>query len=348
MDWCYYILKLNKGQLTKMKKLKANNKGRFTLVTYESKNKHYIMALLIILFGIIDCANTVFLHEIAKANPALTIIQNFQIIFTIIFAHYFLHIKWYKHQWLSASFIVIGSLLSFFFFNKLFYEKNYLYLIIMFGILVFLALQEVLEKAVLLLGMSPSELILYEGICGIIFCLLTITVSTIIHYYNSSLLKFFERNSFKYFGRINKLIFDNPLNILFLFIYIFLNMFYSLFIKSSNYYFTPMSRAISDTISIFMTNFFYQMYLGTMNEKYIICVIIGFVFILSGCLLYNEIIIIRGSGFATNTKDEIDKRGSKENEALIKEREDLEISFDSFNYSENKEGFSRNDTITIE
>lgn len=337
-------IKKSKDKLIQAKRNKLQTKGRFSLITYENKKKPYIIALLVLLFGIINCANTIFLLEIGKANPALVTLQNFQIIFTIILSYLLLHIIWYRHQILSSFFVVIGSIICFYILYRKFYHENSLYLLIMFIILIFLALQEVLEKAVFLLGMSPNELLLYEGICSIVLCLLNSTGSSIIYHCNPSLLKYFQRNSFSTFSRLNWLIFIDSTNILLLLAYIVLNMLYSYFIKYSNYHFTPMSRAISDTISIFITNLIKNTQDEKLDSLDITFVVFGFAFILIGCILYNEIIIIQCSGFATNTKQEIIKRGSKESVKLMQEKEDLNVSLNSDDYNDNMEIYSTANT----
>lgn len=110
-----------------------------------------------------------------------------------------------------------------------------------------------------------------------------------------------------------------------------------------------MSRATSDTINIFITNIIHQNTSAIFKPKQDITVInillifISFVFIFTGCSLYNEIIIIHLSGFATDTKQEIMHRAIIDCRQLTTEKDNMLIE-DSFSKHNEGEMYSQTNT----
>ena len=291
---------------------KNNNKNILSInnniiLVQNKKNKKNISKIIIILVFIIIIDTTsmtynfIFLkREGVSSNNEMI----FQIFFSGLFCKYFINYSFQKHHYFGMILVLFGiiflnlhSLTS--------YNENLFYHIVIFILCIFSSLQEVLEKYLMDFEyIYPLTVVFYEGCLGILFLLL--------------IYLFVKILSLNILIEINDAIYES-LNGDFLFYFYILLLILSssainAFFMLTNYYYSPTHRNISDSV------YYYYYYIervltGKNIQKeiiYLMINIIGLIFIIFGCLIYNEIIICHFCNFDLNTGEQINKRSKLE------------------------------------
>ncbi len=213
----------------------------------------------------------------------------FTLIFWLAFWSFFiLNIKIYSHQIIGIIFIIFGC-----FFLIIINLKNNINSLTIFGVItlfssyVIFCLNITIKKYLLeKYFVSPFLILLIEGILGLIIDF-TLTYSLIV---------FNVLNQEK----INSFINEVTTQKLYLLLYIICEGITQMCVIITNFYFSPTMIGVSDSISVFFENFFTKE-----KKKYY-----GYLTIIIGCFIYNELIILKFCHFEMHTEKYISSRST--------------------------------------
>ena len=267
------------------------------------------------------------------ANDLQSETRNVKIIITIIIGLIFFKNEIYNHQILSIILILIG-----FFFNIILtFIKNNLTIDFFYILLGFLCTyvitslilfweKSIMEKE----RISPYKLLFLEGIFGTIINLLAFIPSYYINCTNS-------------FGICNGRLYDLGKTIthmketdfwIFLILLFLSSLCFNVFVRLSLHCFTPTHLNVSDALSTVM--YWGYVKIANINKEDIFInsyyPLPGYILIIVGTLIYNEILIFYFCNFEYNTKKEITLRAENDvnntinrNKAGTMKSEDIEI-----------------------
>lgn len=235
-------------------------------------------------------------------------IGRFFLLFCLGFWSFFiLKIKIHRHQIFGIILIAFGTVFLIFMnnFNNNITLINLILLIV--GCFLF-SMSLVIKKYLLeKFYVSPFFILLIEGIFGL---LIDIIITFILIQFNK-----FQIEEFKNFLNILS---ENKLN----YFYIIINSIFEgitqTLIIITNFYFTPTMIGISDYLSVFFEGILYHVYV----DYYI-----GYFIIIIGCLIYNELIILKFCDFEIYTKKYIINRSTIDTKLL--DRDDTDSEFDN-------------------
>ena len=211
----------------------------------------------------------------------------------ILFCHFILKIKLYKHHWLSIAFCSVGFLINAIYsILTLSTLNNWIYLFFMFISKVFFALEDAFNKILLTDKLLlPHFLLFWRGI----FNFIIISILTIILYYTSILnIEYYE-------GYLSDI---RPLEVIRKICLIFLNFIKIFCIFKIIYIFTPQHVGFCNVI-IYLFELIKYMIVSNNIENdlvHFIANIISLIFIIFGTLIFTEMMILNFWGLNENTK----------------------------------------------
>ena len=164
--------------------------------------------------------------------------------------------------------------------------------------------------------MSPYILLFYQGIIGLLLCILTVGVFSIMHVINEklfgkeSLLNYFQKDSFSQLVDVFHLDAVNAYLLLLTVTGVFVNIIFML-IKQ---FFSPTHRSIADSLNAFATWAYLFAFPSTKNwvtswDWKKLLDIFGYIVIIIGSLMYNELLIIHRANLDCDLIEKISKRG---------------------------------------
>ncbi len=270
------------------RKRKLLRKDKLIEKTQKVYNRYSIFnyqVILLMLLGIIPSYSTFIIQ--LQDNFNYIYLGRFYLMFSLaLWSYFILKIHLYNFQILSIIIINLGIILFLFFNTYINNEK----IEILFSIYHFLSyfifcLNIVIKKYIIeKYYISPFLILFLEGIFGLIIDLI---LGLIFYHYN-----FFSINDI--FLILKKE------NILSLCIYILSQGITQMFIIIIVYYFNPTMLGVCDYLSILFEDLLFQ---------YQWFKIFGYFLIISGCFIYNELIIFHFCNLEKNTKKYIQKRG---------------------------------------
>ena len=323
-----------KDSLTEKKSNNDITKSNITMVknTQKHNKKYYLMILSVGLLSLItSLAFNVFEmlvnRNIDKNNKYIVNlhiqvdVKNIQIVFSGILSIFILKTRFETHQGVSIGIIMLGLFIVNIL-NTTELKKNEYNILIGLGIIAnfFLSsLLEVLEKFLMEAHfISPFKLKFFEGIVGLGICIIPAIIAIV----------GIDYKALKGEGTITSLS-------LFIVLYFLSELGTNSLNISTNFYYSPTQRSLTDALSSFLWNTFSIIFIldkehADYFELQIIGIALGYPISFIGALIYNELIIIHLCGMDKGTKKEMLRRSdieSKEVDLLmnnISQEEDSE------------------------
>ena len=237
------------------------------------------------------------------------------------------HFEIYKHHLVSIGIVGVGFILICI--NRLIKLENLLVIFIVFiCVHIVYSVKQINDKYIMdKKYISPFYLLLYQGIIGSIFTIICIFISYAIPCKEN--WTFCEGNKFEDFTEvINKL--GQHLDVIpFLFLLLFSSTFVNVFLMLIKKYLTPTHRSVADSFNAFFTwayTFTYDQGWSNKWDSMNFLDIFGYLLIIIGCLIYNEIIILHVLGLDRDTKKEIIERAIEDNRISLKLVDPIEIN----------------------
>ena len=233
--------------------------------------------------------------------------------FTLIFwlgfwSFFILNIKIYSHQIIGIILIIFGSIILI-----IINLKNNTNSLTSFGVITLFSsyaifcLSITIKKYLLeKYFVSPFLILLIEGILGLIIDF-TLTYS---------LIEFNVINQEK----INSFINEVTTQKFYLLLYIICEGISQMCVIITNYYFSPTMIGVSDSLSVFFENFFTKE-----KKKYY-----GYLTIIIGCFIYNELIILKFCHFEMHTEKYISSRSAIDCEKFLDYNNDTDTESEVF------------------
>ena len=360
------IIDLSSGFLVaytyfRMKYLKKNNKeiiinnakSHYELIYNDPgrrKNK-YLLILIISLLDFFARGSELFFFLIVSVIRldllSIIWITSIDILARIIFCHYILKIKLYKHHIISIIFCFSGFLIMAFFGMANIKTRNgWLYVFFLFTSTILFALEDTLNKILLTdKFLLPHYLMFWRGIFGFILILFLIFILSFTSEINM--------DYYKYLFNAESIAIEITRKI-FLCILTFIKVFC---IFRIIYIFTPQHVGFCNIISCFIEVIKYVIKVKGVNTNIVhfifdmMCLILVFM----GTLLFNEMIIINAFGLNENTKVGKMKKEIYEhldfNSTIINDNQeyndDKQINLKDIN-EDNNEPYSINDSKEID
>lgn len=274
----------------------------------EEMKKSDCSLFVVFLMAVLDYGITtgLFIMSALLSNKELNLeleLKIIQILFTALFSYFFLNVSMYRHQFLSFGLILCGMIMIL---SQAFdYIRLGTYLLIFFA---FTSMQEVIEKWIMNVKyISPYQLLFIEGLFGFSISLIILTMVSYIHCSWEFCMKINSTNTIESITEGFVQLFDNKINILLIWGYIITTTGLNTCTTLTSKYFTPTHRTISDTLSSFIWGIIAMIWICD-SDYYLPLTIPAYVIIFLGCLLYNEIIIIKCCGMDEYTNEQIAQR----------------------------------------
>ena len=297
----------------------------FTITTEHRKKillLIYVISLLEVIYKIDDLL-LYYLYKIEKTKLLIEKRTGF-IIFVPLFSYYILKKKLYKHHLLALFILLIGEIIILVTLLILNYSsfKDWKYHIINIFFSSFFSLSLVLIKYIMVkyVIISPYNFLMYDGI----FCIINLLLCTLFEYFivknisdNDKESNFFEKNYKEII-----FIFKDKTWKFFLSFFIFFFSSFGYFICNvlTIFHFTPYLNVLTDFLTPCLLNILYFFCFEDKSEDNIVIrfifQIIGFILIILGALILNEIIILNFCGLNENTYSNISNRGKLDSEAM--------------------------------
>lgn len=275
-------------------KIKTKKTGRI---------KIYLSFLLIIVLEGGDCYSLKVINHINKKSVTISDeTRCLRLLSDSIFCYFFLSYKVYRHHVFSIVLLIIGVSLSI---KADITELSIEYYFILFYLFhnVLLSIRDCIEKWLMQNQyFNPLRLLLVKGLIGTSIALIMIMITTITDCSSDFCEDLFEMMT---------LIFKS-LSLAFYFVFYFVcSSLYNLFCVLIKDYYTPTFIAVSDCASLIIWTIYFEISTNNQIHSYAF-IIIGFILILIGCVVYNEIVIIYLFGFEVNTKKKIIERSEQD------------------------------------
>ena len=298
------------------------------LIEHDNKKKIifiiYLISFLEVLFKAGDSL-LMYLQKIGKINYLIEKRAGF-IIFVPLFSYFILDIKLYRHHWLALVISLIGVIiitvsrfiLQFSFLNEILYHLLYILITSMFAFSLVL-IKYLMSKYFIV---SPYTFLFYDGI----FCIINSFITALILEYpivmnikDSKFNKYLINENNNYFrNNLFEIItmFKEQDSLFYIsFSLAFVSSFgYFIFNALTIFHFSPYLNVLTDFITPLLYDilnfFFLDDNKESKNIKRYIYLIIGFLIIIFGALILNEIIILNFLGLSDNTYSKIAYRGS--------------------------------------
>ena len=285
-----------------------------------SKTKIYLLICLLSFFDFISFNVLSFIcsYNDKFPNNLHSEARNIKILITIIIGLAFFNFKIFKHQIISILLILVGFLFNLgmtFYLNELDEIQAFLILGFLFCYIL-ITVQQFVEKWIIdKHKVSPYKLLFFEGLFGAIIN----TLSFIPTYFRGCLDNF---NICFYTGKNIRRLYDisNTLNhisesefLLFLFFTLLSSVAYNIFGRLTLLYISTTHQNVSDCLSSFIFWLIVKIFNPKNSPKIDVFLtsyipLPGYLIIIFGTLLYNEIIIFYCWGLGYNTKKEISRR----------------------------------------
>ena len=198
-------------------------------------------------------------------------------------------------------------------FQLLFQPENdfQLYFLLMFLVIHSInSIKQINDKYIMdKLFVSPFMLLLYQGIVCFFFCLISIILITC---FRITLFEYFKNENFSDIIQIanNKIIF------FYFGVLLISGTFLNVFLMLTKKYFTPTHRSVADSLNEFFTwvycYFFPKEGLRSSWTLVNMFDIIGYSLIISGCMLFNELIILHVGDLDHDIKEKIVQRSDSD------------------------------------
>ena len=204
----------------------------------------------------------------------------FLLLLAAIESYFILNIQIFKHQYL-AIIIIFTSTLFIIIMSKSYFEIEFILTLFKLITLILICLSLVINKLILeVYFVSPFMILFLQGVFGLIIDSILLFIFIMID--------LFSLNDFFYY-------FQN-VNVITIIFYSLLFSITETFILLTNFYFSPTMVNVSDLISAFALD------IMELLKWY---KIIGYIILIIGCFIYNEIIILKFCGLDTFTQKEI-------------------------------------------
>ncbi len=242
------------------------------------------------------------------------------IFFMSLLSWKFLNIEIFLHHKVAILIVAIGyilisinRLISFIFDDSF----KWYFLILFFIIHSVYSIKQINDKYIIeKYFMSPYILLFYQGIIGLLLCILTVGVFSIMHVINEklfgkeSLLNYFQKDSFSQLVDVFHLDAVNAYLLLLTVTGVFVNIIFML-IKQ---FFSPTHRSIADSLNAFATWAYLFTFPSTKSwvtswDWKKLLDIFGYIVIIIGSLMYNELLIIHRANLDCDLIEKISKRG---------------------------------------
>lgn len=313
----FYFKEQYQKQKTKNNKPLIKKRFYFKLIqsqALKSKWRVYLFAILLsFIHAIVSCVLSYILciYSTIQINGKIYHsffdykMQNIQIIFISLLTYIILKRRLYRHQWISLVIILIGFAMILF--PNIVNEIDiHIRVPLIIGTYFLASIKSVAEKYIMeVYYITSHQLTLCDGLFGSIFSFFFIYILQII----------LSNETSKLIGNIDDLciefksIFvDYPLYCILAIISIGSS---ALILKLIRFEFTPMHCCIFESFSVLVLWLFF-VFQYTMSNIDISMTTIGFVLLIIGNLIYNEIVILFFCGLQMNTKLEIVERSEND------------------------------------
>lgn len=291
----------------------------------EIQNDNTKSFLLICLSAFIDfvgytCTSLLCAYSDIQLNHIQIEMRIMPTFFMSILSWKMLNFSFYRHHLVSSGIILIGFLMVII--QKFTQVKEPLsagYIFLIFtAINLAYSFKQIIDKIILdKKGFSTPRLLFYQGLFGIVFCIISYGLTYPIDCKNQYL--FCSEGKFENLPKLKDemtwtitgyliLLFSSSIGL-------------NIFLMLTKSYFTPTHRNVSDTMNSFfawvINIIFYVSF-----EKNDWLYLFGYIIIMIGCLIFNEIIICHFFKLAEDTKEEIIKRASLSIEIVNKTKEE--------------------------
>ena len=288
------------------------------LIKNKDRNKILILIYIISLLEVIYKTNDSLLYYLQKKNIVGKLIEKRTgfLIFVPLFCYLILHKKLYRHHLLALILTLIGAtiilvtrlILGISQLKDIFYHLITIFFSSFFS-LAFVLIKYIFEKFLII---SPLNFLLYEGIFCIInsFICILLEYIFVINIIDDGAIEKENDNYFSNnFGEIFGIFRGKDWKF---YIYFFIAFFasFSYFICNvfTIFHFSPYLNVLTDFLTPFLLYILQFAFLEEKDNIRFICEIIGFIIVIFGALILNEIIIFNCLGLSENTYSNISDR----------------------------------------
>ena len=256
-------------------------------------------------------------YDVIQKNNIHTDMRILPIFFMSFLSWKFLHMLIYIHHLFSILLIGVGFiiiLVDLFMSIKIEFSQMLFILLFYFIIHFLYSVKQINDKYLMEKKyISPFFLLFCEGIIGIVLTFFTYGIAYFVPckygwpFCNEGTT--FESFSTDMLGLVEG---GTPIALLYLLLMLFSSCGLNIFLMFTKNYFSPTHRSVSDTMNAFfawIANFWF----GWNDKVWDYFNVIGFVIIIIGCCLFNEIIILKCWKLDNDTKESIVQRADIEN-----------------------------------
>ena len=216
----------------------------------------------------------------------------------------------YRHQ--KVSIIIVGIGFSCFIIRTYLKRQPSLMYYLYFLIIQFIySLKQISDKYIMdKMFFTPLVILFFQGLYGVGISIIFIFIGSFFPCY--PICSFCEGEQFESFATFNT-VFANSNTIGYLLLLLFSSTFLNIALMLTKKYFTLSHRSVADTMNAVCTYALLFVNVKSIvwsTENYLN--IVGYILILFGCLIFNEMIIFHFCGLDKDTKSEIIKRGNDE------------------------------------
>ena len=330
------IIKLKTKEETKVRK--ASRRYHFFIRSKNKKKIYFLIFIISLLEVLYKIDDSLLLYLNKKGIIGLLIEKRIGfIIFVPFFSFILLNIQFYKHHLFAIILALIGSfLLSFFRFSSgLSKIQDFRFHILYLFFSSFFSLALVLIKFVMAkYVIEPYNVLFYDGL----FCIINALILVLIEYFififmdpDENFKNYFMNN---YYEIINIFFGQNWEFYLFFFLSLIASFCYFVFNILTIFNFSPVLNVLTDFLTPFLLNIAYFFIKQEYTKEMFFYEITGYIMIILGALILNEIIIINICGLSENTYLRISFRGRLEYSSI----EDLSKLIDDENRNPNING----------
>ena len=256
-------------------------------------------------------------YDVIQTHNIHTEMRILPIFFMGFLSWKFLHMRIYIHHLFSVLLIGFGFIIIL---VDLFMSINIaifqmIFILLFYFIIHFLySVKQINDKYLMEKKyISPFLLLFFEGVFGIILTLVTYGIAYFIpckaEWPFCSDGPIFESLSTDMLGLVDG---GTPISLLYLLLMLFSSCGLNIFLMFTKNYFSPTHRSVSDTMNAFFA-WIANFYFGWNDIVWDYFNVVGFVIIMIGCCLFNEIIIFKCCGLDNDTKESIVQRADIEN-----------------------------------
>ena len=282
------------------------------LVQKTKESKIYLMIIAVAIMNLITMTCYNIMQDSLGSTGIQLEIRVLQIVFTGILCLWLLSTHFHRHQVAAMLIVVIGLILV----NIPDFRTWFISYIILLASYFISGLEEVIEKIIMESKyVSPYRLLFFEGAVQVITGSLIEMVLLLVNPVSC-----FERSIVEFFT----LVYQTRV-VLYILLFILGESGLNILMRLTNFYFSPTHRSVSDTLSSLLWWGYALNYIDSTKKDAtsVALNVTGYVLMMFGCLLYNELIIIYVFGCEKNTKQEVAKRSDEEKKAFESLAQDL-------------------------